>query len=218
MAEQMLICNALDERDFLRKKIEDAISDLAVVTARRKKDEKIHGVPVTEYEKNAISSYQSIRDLIERFHLIDRRITLANATTEIELKSGRTITRAEAIALRNSLKGNGKTNTAFETMLLERLISQYSIAVQAEQRFNSIADDQLESYKSSLVSRDKSQKELSENEIKMVGAMVEDLYGVLVDPIKVSEQIKKLDDEYGNLLTELETAIKVSNATTYIEL
>lgn len=218
MAEQMLICNALDERDFLRKKIEDAISNIKLVSARRKKDTKINSVPVDEYEKNAVSSFQSVKDLINRWHMIDMGITQANATTRIELKSGRSMTRAEAIALRNSLKGAGKNNTNFEGMLLDTMKAQYGNAVQCEQRFNTLADDQCNNYKEGLISRNQSNKELSENEVKLAEKMVEDLYGVLVDPIKIADQIEKFEADYGNLLSELETAIKVSNATTYIEI
>ena len=39
--EKLLVCDALDERDFARKKILTAIKNCKLVTARRDKDEKM---------------------------------------------------------------------------------------------------------------------------------------------------------------------------------
>ena len=51
----------------------------------------------------------------------------------------------------------------------------------------------------------------------MVEKLTADLYGELIDPIKVETELKTLVDKHDALVKELDSAIKVSNATTYVE-
>lgn len=214
--EKLLVCDALDERDFLRKRINDAIRSLKVVGAKRVKDNKVDGrTSVEDFNKAAQSDYQSIKDLIKRYQDIDIAITDANAKTEIELKSGRRMTRAGAIALRKSLLSNGTTD--FTGMLINTIERQFKDANAALQTYNRKADSELESYKNGLINRDSSKRELTEKEIEMANAMVKDLYGEFIDPIGAEAELGKLHDTYDTLLKQIETAIKISNATTYIE-
>lgn len=214
--EKLLVCDALDERDFLRKKIGDSIKGLKVVAAKRAKDDCVNGVKVEEFEKTAKSEYQSVQDLIKRYYKIDMAITQANAETSIELKSGRTMTRAAAIALRRSL--SEKNTTDFTGMLLDKLERQYADAAEGVGRFNDKSEKEFENYKMAFISKDYSKRELSDQELEVINNMVKPLYGELVDPIGIDKEIKSLHDDYDKLLKEIDTAIKISNATTYIEI
>lgn len=216
MSERILVCKALDERDLLVKRIIKDINRLRVIGVCRKKDEKIDNMSIEDFKKQAESSYQSVRDLISRYNKIDTAIVQANATTEIELSSGTKMTRAEAIALRKSIKGQSCDN--FMGLLIDTLKEQYNDSVTSCRTLDSKADRELESYKTGLVNRDSTKKDLSDKEVELAEKMVEGLYGVIVDPLNLSAEIDKLSYDYDVIVSELDTVIKISNATTYIEL
>ena len=217
--EKLLVCDALDERDFARKKILTAIKNCKLVTARRDKDEKmLNGKQsYADFEKEAKAEYQSIKDMIERWQRLDIAITESNAKTMIKTRSGKEMTVAAAIALRKSMTdGLSENTTDFMGRLLNQMTSQYCSAVTTIDNYNSKADAQLEEYKKSLLGKN-SDKQLTEDDLAIVEKMVAGLRGVMVDPIGIEKEIKTYRDKYETLSKELDTAIKVSNATTYIE-
>lgn len=214
--EKLLVCDALDERDFLRKKIMKDINGASFVCAKKVRDEKVEGVDIETFKKNAQATYQSINDMIKRYNAIDTAITQSNAETQIETRSGVKMTRAAAIAQRKVLLSEGKAETDFTGALLKAMRTQYSNATIRLAEFNCTAERQAEALKLGMVGKDSSKK-LSEEDLKVVDAMVAPLYGELVDPIGAKEEHEKLLDKYESLVKEIETAIKVSNATTYIE-
>lgn len=214
MAERLLVCDALDERDFLRKKIISSINSLKLVGSKRIKDTKVGVNSREEFEKAAKSDYQSVNDLINRYNRLDTAIILANATTEIETRSGVRMTRAAAISMRKSIFENSDTD--FTGFLLQTMQFQYDTAVSNVTLLNKKADSELENYKNNLTSKSDN-KALNQEQIEMCEKLTADLHGELVDPIKIEEQISKLSEEHNALKKELDSAIKVSNATTYVE-
>ena len=54
--------------------------------------------------------------------------------------------------------------------------------------------------------------------LDVVEAYVRENTTVLVDPLKIEEQIEAMKEKRETLLRELDTQIKVSNATTYVEI
>lgn len=215
MAERLLVCDALDERDFLRKKIITAISSARFVGSKRIKDAKISGVIIKEeFEKEATSSFQSINDLIDRYNRLDTAITQANAVTKIETRSGISMTRAAAISLRKSLFGSDDTD--FTGSLICVMQKQFDKAVSDVAFLNKKADSELENYKNNLTSKSDS-KTLSQEQIEMCEKLTADLHGEMVDPLKIEEKISEMCEKHNALKKELDSAIKVSNATTYVE-
>ena len=77
--EKLLVCDALDERDFLRKKIMNAIKESSFIGAKREREDNVNGVSVSKFEDNAKATYQSIKDMIKRYNAIDIAITQSNA-------------------------------------------------------------------------------------------------------------------------------------------
>lgn len=213
-SERMLLCDALDERDFLAKKISKAIADAQFVGAKRIKDTKVNSsVTAEEFGKNAKASYQSIRDNIHRYERLVQAITLSNATTEIETRSGKKMTRAAAIAFRNSI--NGINGEDFVGELIKALKTQRDTAVSKVNMLNLKADTELETYKNNVTSGDK--KQIDADMLQGLEKLVANLYGELVDDIGVDKAIEELSSDYDTLRKEIDSAIKVSNATTYIE-
>lgn len=215
--EQMLVCNALDERDFLRKKIISAISEAQFIACKRVKDEKVRTTGYTDpktFEAEAKSTYQSITDMIDRYNRLDTAITLANASTEIKLSDNTTMTRAAAISMRKALVGD--TSTDFTGRLINTLERQFANVSAQANELNAKADRELEQYKDNMTSGDKA-KELTPEVSKTLESLVADNRADIIDPIGVEKEIKKLEDKYETLKKELDSAIKVSNATTFVE-
>ena len=219
MSEKLLTCDALDERDFLRKKLTRAIDKGKFVGSKRIKDKKVGAVPVEDFTEDVVSDFQSVTDMIKRYQALDVAIIQANAVTKVTTRSGREMTRAEAIALRRSLSGTvmgmpGESD--FTGHLIREMESQYAKATAAVQSFNQKADTELENYKTSFAGRDNS-KTLKEEEVAAIEKLTADLYGELVDPIGIKDKLEALREEHDTLAKELDSAIKISNATTYVE-
>ena len=219
MSEKMLVTQALDERDLLVKKINDKIEKASFVDTIKPNEDKVYAkrVDKAEYAKEAEASYQQINDLIRRFQLIDAAIVESNAKTEVHTSYG-TFTVAGAISLRSRLRGmdayEGKAD--FEGRLKAKLNNEYSERV----RFCDTKNGQLqltaENMRLSILGRDAKAKD--DKPLGLVDAYVKENTTELVDPLDVKKKVELLEEKRNILLTELDTQIKVSNATTFIEI
>lgn len=220
--EELLVCDALDERDFLKKKIHNQINSLSVVEVKRKQDVKINGiVDVAEFENEAKSKYQSLMDMIERYNRLDGAIILSNANTKVEI-GDREMTVAEAINLRKSMYGHkgccgncGNGSTDFLGKMLETLEDQHESMICKAAELNDKADRQAEKLKESFVGKD-GNKKISDEDISGLDKLTDGLKAERIDPIKIAEKIEELREKRNSILKKIDTAIKVSNATTKV--
>lgn len=219
MSEKMLVTQALDERDLLVKKIGDKIVKASFVDTVRPNEEKVYAKRIdrAEYAKEAEASYQQILDLIERFQKIDAAIVDSNARTEVKTAYG-TFTVAGALSLRSRLRGmdsyDGEAD--FEGKLHEKLNTEYNERVRFCDLKNSQLQNTAESMRLSILGRDAKTKD--DKPLGVVDAYVKENTTELVDPLDVKKKLEQLEEKRNTLLTELDTQIKVSNATTFIEI
>lgn len=124
---------------------------------------------------------------------------------------------AGAIALRNRLKGNGiyDHDGAFETILSAQLERQYQTAVQTAELKNKGLESQAETMRLSILGKDSKVKDAKPLEV--VDAYIWENTTEVIDPLESQKKVQELKDKMDALLTELDTQIKVSNATTFIE-
>lgn len=216
--EKMLVTKALDERDLLKKRISDAISKSKLVSTKRTNDTKVSsGVSVNDFETEAKAQLQRITDLIDRYERLDSAILLANATEEIEV-AGKKMTRASAINLRKSLVNKGirqLSDTDFRGMLISHMTDNLRDAKESIARTQSEANSQREILTNNISSSEK--KELTTDALQGINTYCENLVSVLVDPVNVESKLEELVAERDALISNLESAIKISNATTYVE-
>ena len=214
--EKMIVTQALDERDLLKKKIRDAIAKCDFVAVQKPGDDVIaqDKQKVADYEAEVKASFQSIRDMMDRYTRLDAAILLANATTKIEV-AGKTMTRAAAINLRKMMKGQGLADTDFTDAMIRKMTTDLDRARLKIARSQEVADRQREVMSTSLVSSDK--KVLREDNLKSITAYCDNLVLKLVDPIDIEKTIADMQEKWDNLSTNLESAIRISNATTYVE-
>lgn len=81
---------------------------------------------------------------------------------------------------------------------------------------NSQLQNTAESMRLSILGRDSKIKD--DKPLGVVDAYVKENTTELVDPLDVKKKLELLEEKRNILLTELDTQIKVSNATTFIEI
>ena len=218
MAEKMLVTQALDERDLLVKKITDKIKKLRLVDTKKKNEDTTMEDRVTpeEFGKTAQSAWQQIMDLIDRYQRLDAAIVASNAENKVETAFG-TFTVAGAIALRARLKGNGiyDEDGMFERNLMAILSTQYDGAVRVADGKNKALETQAESMRLSILGKDNKAKD--PKPLEVVDAYIRENTTEIIDPLDAQKKRQELKDRIDTLLSELDTRIKVSNATTMIE-
>ena len=219
MSEKMLVTQALDERDLLVKKINEKIVKARFVDIIKNNEEKVMGDRVSkeDFAKAAESTYQQINDLISRFEKIDAAIVDSNAKTILETSYGK-LTVAGAISLRNRLRGVGSygEDADFEGQLQERMENALSMKLDMVESKNKQLQYTAESMRLSILGKDSKVKD--DKPLEVVEAYVRENTTELVDPLDIKNKITELKDKRMNLLRELDTQIKVSNATTFIEI
>ena len=219
MSEKMLVTRALDERDLLVKKITDKIAMASFVDTIKPNEEKVYEkrIEKSEYAKEAEAAYQQIIDLINRFQKIDAAIVDSNAKTEVTTSYG-TFTVAGAISLRSRLRGmdayDGEAD--FEGKLQEKLRRDYNERVRFCDVKNSQLQSTAENMRLSILGRDAKAKD--DKPLGVVDAYVRENTTELVDPLDVKNKLEVLEEKRNILLSELDTQIKVSNATTFVEI
>jgi hypothetical protein len=219
MSEKMLVTQALDERDLLVKKIVDKIEKASFVDTMKPNEEKVYAKRISkeDYAKEAESAYQQIMDLIERFQKIDAAIVASNAQTEITTSYGK-FSVAGAISLRSRLRGVGgyQSNADFEGILQNKMKMEYNDRVRSCDIKNCQLQSTAEEMRLSILGRDAKIKD--DKPLSVVEAYVKENTTELVDPLDVKKKLEALEEKRNTLLTELDTQIKVSNATTFIEI
>ena len=218
MTEKMLMTQALDERDLLVKKINDKIEKIKLVDVKKRNEETTadNRISVEEFSKNAESAYQQITDLIERYQRLDAAIIASNASTWIETIYGK-YTVADAIALRNRLKGEGvySVDASFENSIIEQFRKQYQNAIMVADAKNKNVERQAEEMRMSILGKASKTKELKP--LDVVDAYVKENTTEIIDPLGAKKKMQELHEKIETWLSELNTRIKVSNATTFIE-
>ena len=219
MAEKMLVTQALDERDLLVKKINDKIRSIRLIDTKRANEERTAGQQITPeaFSAAVTSAYQQIMDYIDRYQRLDAAIVASNASHFVETSRGR-FSVAGAIALRARLKGTGvyADQGAFESTLMQVMDSQLNTAIREEEIRNRSVDTQAESMRLAIVGKD-SKTRPDANSLDVVNAYIAANKVELVDPLDIRAKKQELSDRVDSLLSELDTQIKVSNATTMIE-
>ena len=218
MADKMLITQALDERDLLVKKISDKICKARFVDTVKCNETKVYEARMTreDFEKEAKAAFWQIMDLIDRYQKIDAHIVNSNANTYIETSYGK-MSVASAITLRGRMRGTGtyEDRADFEGNLKQVMQHQYEQSMQFAESRNQKLQGTAEDMRLSILSKDTRVKE--ENPLEVVETYVKENTTELADPLGVLKKMEDISEKRENFLRELDTQIKVSNATTYIE-
>lgn len=215
MENKLLITQALDERDLLVKKINSKIERIDFVDGKKRNEEKVIQQVITKEEfcKKVKTSYQQIQDLIKRYQKIDEAIITSNANTYIETSFG-TYSVAIALSMRNRLRELNAMD--FETILRNKMEENYYEVLELKDLRNRRLEEDAEKMRLSILGKDGKYKD--DKPLSVVDAYISENTVELIDPLNVLDEIESLKDKHTTLLSELETKIKISNATTFIEI
>lgn len=206
---KMTVHEALCEIKVSDKRIEKAIQDCAFCAANKEVNPKVGGVPVKDFENEVRSKYQAIKDLIKRNNAIKKALSLSNASTMITV-NGIEMSRAEAIYMMQ----HGIDHKVILLTRMSEALRRARMLIDAEN--GARLDDRLDKFiqatygskeKVTAEELDKASKDFkARNEYK------------LVDPIGIVNEIATLTTEIDKFKAAVDSAIQVSNSTTYIEI
>ena len=205
----MTIHEALCLAKVADKRIQKAIDECHFCAANKESSAKINGIPVKDFEEQTKSQCQSVYDLIRRNEAIKRAISLSNAATKV-MVAGKEMSVAEAIYMM-------QYGICHKEALLEKMKNQLRDARRMIEIENgSRLEDRLDKFiqatygskeKVTAEELDKASKDFkARNEYK------------LVDPIGIVDKIAELVKEIDEFKASVDSAIQISNATTYIEI
>ena len=127
-------------------------------------------------------------------------------------------TVAGAISLRSRMRrcGSYDTDAQFEENLRQKLKKDYDARVQQSELKNRQLQATAENMRLSILGKDSKVRDVKPLEV--VDAYVRENTTELVDPLDAKKKIEELAEKNAAFLKELDTQIKVSNATTFIEI
>lgn len=206
---KLTVHEALCEIKVSDKRIEKAIQDCAFCMANKEVNPKIAGIPVKDYEEEVRSKYQAITDLIKRNDAIKKALSLSNAATKITV-AGIEMSVAEAIyMMQHGINHKQKLLLAMvQALKSARSVIEYENGARLEDRLDKFIQATYGSKeKVTAEELDKASKDFkARNEYK------------LVDPLGIVDKIAVLTEEIDKFQAAVDSAIQISNATTYIEI
>lgn len=205
---QISITRALSELKVLQKRFDKEVSQLDVISVQHGLTlMKNSSVKPEDFSEKAKAQLQSVEDLQKRIHLIKTKIQQSNAITMVKIGT-QEMTVLEAI-IKKSLIENQKS-------LLARLKKQLILAndnfeAATVSNENKISKQLEDATKNSTVKLDLEVE-------KQIKASVESLYPIkMIDPCKLSDKVKALEDEIEEFEANVDFALSESNALTQIE-
>lgn len=219
MENKMLVTQALDERDLLVKKINDKINKASFVDIIKKNEEKVMGKHIlkNDFMEQAKASYQQIIDLIARFQKLDEAIITSNANTFVQTSYGQ-ISVASAISIRNRLRNTSTYGLSadFEMNLCLSMEEEYAGKLQIANQKNRGLEQTAEEMRLSILGRDNKVKDTKPLEV--VDVYIKENTTEIVDVLNIQKIVDELTEKRRKIMSELDTQIKVSNATTFVEI
>lgn len=206
--ETMTIHKALAELKILDARIAKEIQIGSYCAANKHSNEKINGIPISDFEKAVQGTYDKVTDLLKRQEAIKRAVTLSNAKTVVNV-SGKDYTVAEAIWMKNH-------GIEFKSLLINTMDRQYKQA-QAEvnrQNGNNL-EERADQYVTAIYGQ-KDGKTATADIEKVRKDFLESNSYEIIDPINVPEKVETLRQKIDAFMAEVDSALSVSNALTEI--
>lgn len=203
--EKLLVTQGLNELKLLDARINRAISGAKFVAVAKDSINKVGNMSKEEFAIRAKADLQSISDLISRRKAIKAAIVASNAVTKVEV-AGITMTVADAIERKSGIE--------YEVSLLKAMKTQYVTAEGQMNRANIEMEDNINALVTAAYGRDKSTKD----DYETIAKPYRDANAsVMVDPVKLADEIKELENYTERFLSEVDAALQISNCITMIE-
>jgi hypothetical protein len=202
------ITRALSELTALKDRHQKELTKMNLIAV--KQGAKIRK-PNSSYDEKsfveqASKSYQSVLDIERRILLIKNQIDMSNFTTKVKI--GETeMTVQEALNMKRLIDLK-KNRLVYLRGLKSRAQSDFDAGIEENRRrIEKMSQDQMSSGNAKAGD---AEKEIVES--------VEKIYKMeFIDPIKLSDEIEKLEAEITDFDNNIDYVLSESNSTTYIE-
>lgn len=214
-------------KDRIERELYNEENSVSWVRVARGQEENISGVSIKEIKRDIQSHYDKVIALIDNYVKLKSAVLRSNAGIRPDAEvfktkvAGKSLTVAEIIDLQNMVYG--RTNrTGFKSRLLEKMKEDYAEAQEEFDNMQEKADAEIKQYINSIVGRKKDNDEIDSSTKSVIEATSKMLHEqkdpCLVDPLKITEKIRTLENEIENFLTEADSVLSEQNALTKIEL
>lgn len=209
---KMSVTRALAELKRLDDRLKRMTTDQSIfVSVAVGQGDKQKVLGVSDTVQNVVSQIQSNRDrvnsMIEQRSKIKAAVVASNAATKVKLGS-REMTVAEAIELKKSIDVQRNMLATYRRQVIQAnaLVAKQNAALEA----------QIETNLATIYGNEKGKVDASMFEA-IAKPQREQKEASLIDPIKINDLIKSLEDEISLVETELDFSLSEINAKTEIE-
>lgn len=199
---------ALNTLKLLDKKIDKATFSAAFVGSAKISSDKVGHISKTEFEQQAKANLQSVVDLTAYRDSIKAAVVLSNATTRLVV-GNKEMTVAEAIEMKSSIQ--------YKKLLVEELTSQYDMSKVTVDSNNQKVDVQVDRLREQYIGNAKEGKLDADGFSVMAESYHKQNDYALVDPCNILNVIEKMKNEIDDFESNVNTALVIKNATTFIE-
>lgn len=213
--ERMLVTQALNELKLLDARIRKNIENATLITAARTASDKVvkSDKYKTDFADEVNAAFNSINDLIDRRAKIKSAIILSNANTKVSFNETE-YTVAELIDLKSSI--------AYKSLFLNKMEQDFYRATAVVEQQNQVMQSKLDKLvETSIGTADKKKTANSDDtaDINSISSIYRknNEYS-LVDPLKINDEIIKLNDYIEKVKSSVDAILQISNCTTYIEI
>lgn len=209
----MSVTRALAELKRLDDRLNRMTTDQSIfVSVAVGQGDKQKVLGVSDTVQNVVSQIQSNRDrvnsMIEMRAKIKAAVVASNAATKVKL-GAREMTVAEAIELKKSIDVKRNMLNAYRRQVIQ------ANALVTKQ--NAALESQIETNLATIYGNEKGKVDASMFEA-IAKPQREQKEASLIDPIKINDVIKSLEDEISLVETELDFTLSTSNAKTEFEI
>ena len=209
----MSVTRALAELKRLDDRLNRMTTDQSIfVSVAVGQGDKQKVLGVSDTVQNVVSQIQSNRDrvnsMIEQRAKIKAAVVASNAATKVKLGS-REMTVAEAIELKKSIDVQRNMLATYRRQVIQAnaLVAKQNAALEA----------QIETNLATIYGNEKGKVDASMFEA-IAKPQREQKEASLIDPIKINDLIKSLEDEISLVETELDFSLSEINAKTEIDI
>lgn len=207
--EKMLVTVALNELKLLDSRIIKEIDRGSFISSAKKSSPKVSPtMSKEEFIEEAKSKFNSVKDLIERRAKIKAAIVDSNAKTEVEI-DGVKMTRADAIERKSSIN--------YEKLMLNELKDQLNIHTAKVNSSNYEVDNKIDSLVQAAYGKEGKNNIKQEDYDAIAKPYREANEWDVVDPLNLKDVIEEMEKRIDGFESNVDSALQISNCTTYIE-
>ena len=207
--EKMLVTVALNELKLLNSRIIKEIDRGSFISSAKKSSPKVSpAMSKEEFIEEAKSKFNSVKDLIEHRAKIKAAIVDSNAKTEVEI-DGVKMTRADAIERKSSIN--------YEKLMLNELKDQLNIHTAKVNSSNYEVDNKIDSLVQAAYGKEGKNNIKQEDYDAIAKPYREANEWDIVDPLNLKDVIEEMEKRIDGFESNVDSALQISNCTTYIE-